>query len=89
MRQNQSLLAIFEIGLGLICILIAVGRFISAEHSLSVVKGLFLGVGILLFGLNNYRNKSEKGKMLSYVASTFMILGAILIFYEFFSNSNN
>ncbi|MDQ3041826.1 MAG: hypothetical protein M3R11_05530 [Acidobacteriota bacterium] len=56
----------------------------SANYMLAS-EALFLGAGILLYGLaNNNKDKSEKGKMLSSMGSVFYVLGAILIFYNTF-----
>ena len=85
MKESQSPYAIFQIGLGLICVLIGVSGFILSIRYLLALEALCLGTGILLFGLaNNNKDKSEKGKMLSLIGSVFYVLGAILIFYNLF-----
>ncbi len=88
MKENQSSYAIFQIGLGIICILIGTSGFIrSASYALSL-EALFLGMGILLYGLsNNNKDKSAKGKTLTGIGSIFYILGVILIFYNTFFNT--
>jgi hypothetical protein len=85
MKENKTPWAIFQIGLGLVCVLIGISGFIlSAQFWLSL-EALFLGVGVLLFGLtNNNTNKSDKGKTMSYTAYGFYILGVLLIFYNTF-----
>lgn len=85
MKENQSPYAIFQIGLGIACLLIGTSGFIMSEHRMLALQSLFLGVGILLYGLaNNNKDESEKGKMLTSVGSIFFVLGVILIFYNTF-----
>ncbi|MEP6902226.1 MAG: hypothetical protein ABJA66_10780 [Actinomycetota bacterium] len=85
MKENQSLYAIFQIGLGIICVLIGISGFILSENFSLSLEALFLGIGILLFGLaNNNKDKSERGKTLTNIGSIFFLLGTILIFYNTF-----
>ncbi len=72
MEKKHSPLAIFEIGSGIICILIGVSGFVQYVSFVVVFQILFLGAGLLLYGLtNNNADKSERGKMLSNIASIF------------------
>lgn len=88
MRENQSPYAIFQIGLGIACLLIGASGFIMSECRLLALQSLFLGVGILLSGLtDNNKDKSEKGKTLASIGFVFYVLGAILIFYNTFFNT--
>jgi hypothetical protein len=88
MKENQSPYAVFQIGLGLVCILIGVSGFIMSENYVLAFEALFLGIGILLYGLaNNNKDKSERGKILTSIGSVFYILGVILIFYNTFFNT--
>jgi len=85
MEENQSSYAIFQIGLGIVCLLIGTSGFIMSEHHMLTLQTLFLGVGILLYGLtNNNKDKSERGKMLTSIGSVFYVLGVLSIFYNTF-----
>ena len=85
MKENQSLYAVFQIGLGIICVLIGFSGFILSENFSLSLEALFLGIGILLFGLaNNNKDKSERGKTLTNIGSIFSLFGTILIFYNTF-----
>ena len=87
MSENQSPYAVFQIGLGIICILIGASGFILSIRYLLALEALFLGIGVLLYGLaNNNKDQSKRGKMLSNIGSVFYVLGAILIFYNTFFN---
>ena len=88
MREKYSPYAIFQIGVGLFCILVGVSGFILSARFLSWLEALCLGIGFLLFGLtNNNSDKSEKGKIFSFLAYIFYIIGIILLFYITFFNS--
>ena len=88
MKENQSPYAIVQIGLGIVCILIGISGFITSTHYILALEAVFLGAGILLFGLaNNNKDKSERGKTLSSIGWVFYILGALLIFYNIFFHS--
>lgn len=88
MQENQSPYAAFQIGLGLICILIGGSGFFLSESFLLSLEALCLGIGILLYGLaNNNKDKSERGKIFTAVGSFFYIIGMCLIFYNLFFNS--
>jgi hypothetical protein len=89
MENNKSPFAIVQIGVGIICLLIGIIIFLSFE--VNYVLGatlLFLGTGILLHGVtNNNTDKSEKGKMLSLIATICVVIASGLIFYNMFFNS--
>ena len=88
MKENQSPYAVFQIGLGIICVLIGVSGFIKSIHYMPALEAMFMGLGILLYGLaNSNKDKSERGKRLTAVGSVFYVLGVILIFYNLFFNS--
>jgi predicted membrane protein len=88
MKKNHSPFAVVEIGGGIICFLIGISGFLQHVDFLLIIQILFLGVGLLLYGLtNNNTDKSERGKMLSNIASIFMIIVGILSFYNYFYNS--
>lgn len=85
MKENQSPFAIVQIGIGIVCILVGIGGFTLHENALLSLQNVFLGAGVLLYGLtNNNTDKSAKGKTLSYIASVFMILASVLIIYAIF-----
>jgi hypothetical protein len=88
MKENQSPYAVFQIGLGIICVLIGISGFVLSIRYVLALEAMFLGLGILLYGLaNNNKDKSERGKMLTSVGSVFYVLGVLLIFYNLFFNS--
>jgi hypothetical protein len=88
MRENQTPYAAFQIGLGIVCVLTGVSGFILSDRYTLAFESLFLGLGILLYGLaNNNTDKSERGKTLTTIGAIFYVLGAILIFYNLFFNS--
>ena len=87
MKENQAPYAVFQIGLGIVCLLIGAGGFIMSIRYLLALEAMFLGLGLLLYGLaNNNKDKSNRGKMLTSIGSVFYVLGAILIFYDLFFN---
>jgi hypothetical protein len=89
MKENQTPWAVVQIGVGIIFILISVSSFIFAAHQALAIQNLFLGAGILLSGLSdNNKDKSERGKILSYGGSVFSLIGAILVLYNTFLSSN-
>lgn len=89
MKENQSPYAVFQIGLGIVCVVIGVSGFVMSMRYTLAFEAMFLGLGILLYGLaNNNKDKSERGKLLTFVGSAFYVLGLILIFYNLFFNSN-
>lgn len=88
MEKNHSPFAIVEIGCGVICILLGINGFLKHAGFVGIFQILFLGGGLLLYGLtNNNTDKSERGKMLSNTASVFMIATSILYFYNSFYGS--
>ena len=88
MEKNYSPFAIVEIGGGIICILVGISGFLKGAGIVGAFQILFIGAGLLLYGLtNNNSDKSERGKMLSNMASVFMIVASILYFYIYFYGS--
>ncbi len=88
MDKNYSPFAIVEIGCGIICLLLGVNGFLKSDSYIPIFQILFLGAGLLLYGLtNNNTDKSERGKMLSNIASIFMIATSVLYFYIYFYGS--
>ena len=88
MKNNKSAFAIIQIGVGVICLLIGVSAFFVSVDFILGTTLLFLGTGVLLHGVtNNNTDKSEKGKMLSLVATICVVIASGLIFYNMFFNS--
>jgi hypothetical protein len=88
MEKNHSPFAIVEIGGGIICLLIGVSGFLQNSNFILIFQNLFLGAGLLLYGLtNNNTDKSARGKMLSNIAAIFIIIVGLLSFYNYFYNS--
>ena len=88
MNKNHSPFAIIEIGSGIICLLLGVIGFVKEGEIIMPLHIIFLGFGLLLYGLtNNNADKSERGKMLSNIASIFLIVASILFFYNYFYGS--
>lgn len=88
MENNKSPFAVVQIGAGVICLLIGVSTFLVSVNFILGATLLFLGAGILLHGItNNNTDKSERGKMLSRIATVCVIIASGLIFYNMFFNS--
>lgn len=90
MEKAKSIIAVVQIGVGVICLLIGVIIFLSFEVNFILAATLlFLGAGVTLHGVtNNNTDKSKKGQMLSRVATVCVIVASALIFYNMFFNSN-
>jgi hypothetical protein len=88
MENNKSVFAIVQIGVGIICLLMGVSAFfISIEVILGAIL-LFLGTGVLLHGItNNNTDESERGILLSRIATFCVAIASGLIFYNIFFNS--
>lgn len=88
MEKAKSIVAVVQIGVGVICFLIGVSSFLLSVNFILGATLLFLGAGVTLHGVtNNNTDKSEKGKMLSRVATVCVVVAAGLIFYNMFFNS--
>ncbi len=88
MEKKHSPFAIVEIGSGIICILAGISSFLKEGRLILTFQILFLGFGLLLYGLtNNNADKSERSKLLSHIASVFMIVTSILYFFNYFYGS--
>ncbi len=83
MEKNQSVFAIVQIGIGIISILMGISVFIVSVNYISGLNLLLMGTGVLLYGLtNNNADKSSKGKMLSFIASIFIVIASILKYFK-------
>lgn len=88
MEKAKSIVAVLQIGVGVICFLIGIGSFLLSVDFILGATLLFLGAGVTLHGVtNNNTDKSEKGKMLSRIATVCIVVAAGLIFYNMFFNS--
>jgi hypothetical protein len=85
MKENHSPYAAFQIGLGIICLLIGASGFILSKNSSLSLEALFLGGGVLLSGLaNSNTDKSERGKALTAFGTLLLCIGMVFIFYNTF-----
>ena len=85
MKENFSTYAIIQICLGITLIIFSAFRFFTLNQYLLPLESLFLGIGLLLNGLaNNSKDKSKRGKILSFLGLIFLITGTILFFYNTF-----
>lgn len=85
MEKNHSPFAIVEIGGGIIGLLIGISGFLLQDNLIINFQLLFLGAGLLLYGLsNNKADKSERGKMFVNAASICIIVAAILSFLDYY-----
>jgi uncharacterized membrane protein len=83
--KKLSTYAILKICLGVICILIGISRFVFSANYLLGAESLFLGLGVLLYGLENiFEVDSGKRKTLTYIGIVSIIIGVILLFYNTF-----
>lgn len=88
MEKAKSIVAIVQIGVGVVCLLIGISSFLVSVNFILGATLLFLGAGVTLHGVtNNNTDKSEKGKALSRAATVCVIVASGLIFYNMFFNS--
>lgn len=89
MKNNKSPFAVVQIGVGIICL--SIGIMIFLQFWVDYVLGatlLFMGTGVLLHGItNNNTDKSERGILLSRIATCCVAMASGLIFYNIFFNS--
>ena len=82
--KNLSTSAVIQICLGTLLILGGVW-FAVSENFLLSIESVFIGLGLLLYGFtNNTKDKSASGKILTYIGTTFYIIGLALAVYNTF-----